>query len=104
MALTNKSYKQYDRLSRYQQFPYYYNNKDKKYIYGTTQQLNQDTPYTVYEVKHNDTYDSLQLKFYHNPTYYWIICDFNRIRDPFEIPKVGSALKIPSVSQIEFQD
>ena len=31
-SLKQKTYKTYDYISRYQPFPYYYNEEDKKYI------------------------------------------------------------------------
>lgn len=100
--LTNKSYKTYERVSRYNDFPYYYNTVDKKYMYGTTTNLNDTTSYSVYEVLRGDTLDSLALEFYNNPTLYWIIADFNRIRDPYAPLKVGSHIKIPVFSSITF--
>ena len=101
-VLKDKTYKKYNRLSRYLNFPYYYNTLDDKYIGGTTKYLADDTPYTLRQIKRDDTYDSLALEYYNNPTYYWIICNFNRIADPFETPKVNSILKIPVISNIEF--
>lgn len=101
--LINKSYKQYDRLSRYNPFPYYYHTIDNKYVYGTTSYLLNTTPYQTHIVSKGDTYDSLALHYYNNPTYYWIICDFNRIQDPFNNPAVGTALNIPVISSIKFE-
>lgn len=101
--LKDKSYKQYDALSRYSPFPYYYNTRDKKYVYGTVTHLDNNTRYQLYEVKPNDTYDIIALKFYNNPTYFWVICDFNRIIDCFSSPEVGSKLKIPSLSNLVFE-
>lgn len=101
--LANKTYKSYKRVSRYSSFPYYYNKSDGKYIYGTTRHLDKTTPYTAYVVKKNDTYDSLSLAFYNSPVYFWAICDFNNISDPFEKPVEGTTLNIPILSSIEFQ-
>lgn len=100
--LTQKSYKSYDRLSRYMTVPYYYNTLTDKYVYGTSTWLDDTTQYSVYKVKQNDTYDSIALDFYNNPTYFWIICSFNRVLNPFEKPAVGKLLKIPSLSNITF--
>ena len=36
--LTQKTYKEYDYVSRYSVFPFYYNRIDEKYIYGLTSQ------------------------------------------------------------------
>lgn len=101
--LKNKSYKTYDYFSRYTSFPYYYNTLDKKYIYGTTSQLNDDTAYQAYTVKRGDSYDSIALYFYNNPTYWWVILDFNRISDPFKPLVVGSIIKIPTLASVSFQ-
>ena len=98
----NKSYKQYDKLSRYSAFPYYYHIADNKYIYGKTAYLKDTTVYSLYTVKRNDTLDSIALYYYNNPTLFWIICSFNHIRDPFIELTEGQQLKIPSISNIEF--
>lgn len=103
-VLQNKAYKEYNRLSRYASVPYYYHRLDDKYIHGTSFYLKDTTPFTSYIVKRNDTLDSLALKFYNNPTYYWIIASFNRITDPYVELEVGSTLKIPSMSNLEFDN
>ena len=101
--LINKAYKEYDRISRYSVFPYYYNQVDDKYIYGLTSNLKKDIgSFVVHIVKENDTLDSIALYYYNNPTYYWIIADFNSIQDPYEDLKIGSKLKVPTFSNIEF--
>ena len=102
--LTDKQYKQYDRVSRYSVFPYYYNNMDKKYIYGITAHLdNEDISCVMHKVKEGDTLDSLALYYYNNPTYFWVVADANRIQDPYEELKVGDILKIPTFSNIAFK-
>lgn len=101
--LTNKQYKEYDRLSRYTTIPTYYNTKRKSDVYGTAKHLSDETSYILYVVQDNDSYDSIALTFYNNPTYFWIICDFNRIADPFIEPTPGSILNIPVISEIEFE-
>lgn len=83
MEVKDKSYRSFDYVSRYQVFPYYYNQEDNKYIYGTTGQLKQDIGYSLHIVKQGDTFDSIALAYYNNPSLYWIICDFNKIQDPF---------------------
>lgn len=102
-VLKNKSYKSYDFLSRYTNFPYYYNSTDDKYIYGLTGHIKKDCPYVIHEVKRNETLDSVSLYYYNNPTYYWIICDFNDIADPFMQLLEGSKLKIPTFSMVSFE-
>ena len=101
--LTGKEYRSYDYISRYASFPYYYNTEDDKYVYGTTSQLDRTSPYTLYKVQKNDTYDSLALKFYNSPTYFWVICDFNGVQDPYLRPEEGARIKIPSLTDIKFE-
>lgn len=103
-VLTGKRYLNYEKLSRYSQFPYYYNTLDDKYICGTTEYLNDQTNYVQYIVKDGDTYDSISLETYGNPTYYWIICSFNRVQNCFDDPKVGSMLKLPVMTDIVFEE
>ena len=103
-GLSEKQYKSYDSLSRYQSFPYYYNQNDNKYIYGITSWLRDDTPYVVHSVtKPQEGFDYLAYLYYGDPTKYWIICDFNRERDPLRELQIGEVIKIPSVSDIEFK-
>lgn len=100
--LIDKAYKSYNRLSRYQDFPYFYHTVDNKYIYGTTANLDDTTSYSEYVVKAGDTIDFIALQKYNDPTKYWIIADFNRMQDPLIKLEVGSVLKIPSIGSIKF--
>lgn len=101
-VLKDKQYKNYDRLSRYSSFPIYYNTLNEKYCNGTISFLSDKTEYTLHKVQRNETYDSISLLYYNNPTYFWVICNFNRILDCFEKPAEGLVLKIPVISNIEF--
>lgn len=103
-VLKNKSYKNYNYISRYSPFPFYYNKNDKKYLYGLTKQLGEQVPYVLHNLRDYDTLDSLSLTYYGRPDYWWIIADFNRIQDPFiQISKKMSSIKIPSLSNIYFE-
>lgn len=101
-VLKNKAYKEYSKLSRYSEFPYYYHTLDKKYIYGRTAYLDDSTLFTTHVVKQGDTFDTLALEYYNNPTYYWIICSFNHIQDPYSELVPDTLIKIPSISNIKF--
>lgn len=102
-TLTNKSYKDYDYISRYATFPCYYNEQDKKYMQGLTGQLDDSSTFVLHKVKPNETLDSIALDSYSNSTYFWVIADFNRIRDPFKKLEVGTVLKIPTLADIRFR-
>lgn len=101
-VLKNKAYKSYDKLSRYAGVPYYYHTRDDKFVSGITSYLDNTTIYTSYTVRRGDTLDNLALKYYNNPTYFWIIASFNHIRNPYKPLEVGSVIKIPSLSNIKF--
>lgn len=103
-VLINKQYSAEHKNSRYSNVPYYYHIEDDKYTRAYSKHLNKDSAYTVYKVMENDTLDSIALQYYNNPTYYWIIADFNRIIDPFEKLEVGRLLQIPSMSTISFEE
>lgn len=103
--LTNKSYKQYDYTSRYTTIPYYYNKEDDKWIYGISKNLNKDTQYIAHKVKDSDTLDYLALKYYNNPTYYWVIAYFNDIQDCYiNLIDYYKIIKIPKINSIEFSE
>ena len=101
--LINRQSKSYDRVSRYSPFPIYYEPGTNKYVHGVTAHLdNENTPFVAHVVKNGDTLDSISLYYYNNPTYYWVIADFNRIQDPFKQLKVGTILNIPTFSAIHY--
>jgi nucleoid-associated protein YgaU len=65
--------------------------------------MSKDVAWLSHSVKQEDSLDSLALKYYGNPTFWWIIAYFNDIPDAFELlcPKYAT-LKIPSVSKVQF--
>jgi nucleoid-associated protein YgaU len=102
--LTNKTAKTSDYYSRYNGFYYYYNKLDNKNQMSTSRWLSRNNTYQTYIVQKGDTYDSIALWFYNNPTYYWIICDFNDIQNPFDEPIPNSFIKIPVLSSIRYHE
>lgn len=103
-ALTNKSYKSYDYISRYASFPYYYNKLDSKYIYGITANVDQDISFVAHIVREQDTLDNLALTYYGRPDYYWVIADYNQIQDPYtKLWGKYSTIKIPTLSNVKFK-
>jgi hypothetical protein len=104
-VLTNKQKRtDYDALSRYLPFSFYYHTEDDKFIYGLTSHIINNTEYVAHTLNPFDTLDSLALKYYGRPDYFWIIADFNRIKDPF-IPLTNTfkSIKIPNLGQITFE-
>lgn len=101
----SKNYRSYDSLSRYSSVPYYYNRTDGKYVYGVGRQLDDTTSYILHTVEVSDTFDSLALKYYGRPDYFWIIADFNHVQNPFlKVIDVMDNVKIPALSSIKYKD
>jgi len=44
-CLQDKTIRNYNYISRYNAFPFYYNTFDDKYMYGLTGQLNENVEY-----------------------------------------------------------
>lgn len=102
-TLKNKTYQTFDYLSRYASIPYYFDTLQNREVYGIGTGLKTSTEYVTHKVRSNDTLDALSLKYYNNPTFWWIIAYFNNIQDPFKpLRNKYATLKIPNISSIEF--
>lgn len=102
-VLKDEQKKEYDFVSRYTSFPFYYNTQDDKYIYGITSYLSENVIFVEHKLKQWDTLDSLAFYYYGRPDLYWVIADFNRIQDPFiNLFENYKSLKIPQLTGISF--
>ena len=102
-TLKNKMYANYNYLSRYTNIPYYYDTLNDRQVYGIGTNLKTTTEFVTHKVKPNDTLNSLALKYYNNPTFWWVIAYFNNIQDPFKpLRDKYTTLKIPSITSVEF--
>ena len=102
-TLKNKSYESYDYLSRYATVPYYFDTLKQREIYGIGSNLMKDTPYVSHKLGQEDTLHNLALRYYNNPTYWWVIAYFNDIQDAF-VPLINhyTIIKIPNIASIAF--
>ena len=39
--------------------------------------------------------DLIADKYYGSPSYFWVIIMFNKIRNPFQWPKIGDVIRVP---------
>lgn len=103
-TLKNKKYLNYGYLSRMTSTPVYFDTLKSKYANGISVDLNKETPSVTHKVKHGETLDSLALKYYNNPTYWWIIAMFNDIQDAFvDIAEKYTVLQIPNLGALIFE-
>lgn len=104
-VLVNKSKKYYDYTSRYSVLPYYYNQEDKKYIYGIAKNLRTDTDYIIHQLIDTDTLDSLALKYYGSPDLFWVIGNYNKIQDSYiKLYEHYNYILIPTLGGIRYED
>ena len=102
-TLKNKIYVNFDYLSRYSSVPYYYDTLSSKEIFGIGTNVKHSAEFVTHVVKSNDTLNSLALKYYNNPTFWWVIAYFNDIQDAFKpLKNKYTTLKIPNITNIEF--
>ena len=102
-TLTNKKFAKYDYTSRYLDVPYYFDTLAKRELYGIGSNMLKNSPWVAHKVRPEDTLEALALKYYNNPTFWWIIAYFNDIIDVFaELTATFDILKIPNISSISF--
>ena len=102
-TLKNKKYETFDYICRYTNVPYYYDTIQDRDIYGIGTNMKTASEFVTHKIKSNDTLNSLALKYYNNPTFWWVIAYFNNIQDPFKLLRNKyDTIKIPSISSIEF--
>ena len=102
-TLKNKKYNSFVELNRYETVPSYYDTLTGRDVYGIGTNMRTDTEYVTHKVRSNDTLESLALKYYNNPTFWWVIAYFNDIQDAFKPLRVKfTTIKIPNISGVEF--
>lgn len=102
-TLKKPEYISYDYTSRYTGVPIYFDTINQRQIYGIGTNLKTDTPVVSHKVSPRDTLHNLALKYYNNPTYWWIIANFNNIQDAFvNLIDRYSILQIPNIASIMF--
>jgi hypothetical protein len=47
-----------------------------------------------YIVKNNDTWYYISYKYYNTMDLWWLVCEYNQIKNPTKIPEVGTKLKL----------
>lgn len=102
-TLKNKNFASFDYISRYASVPYFFDTLKGREIYGIGTNMKTNAEFVTHKIKSNDTLESLALKYYNNPTFWWVIAYFNDIPDVFiALRDHYATLKIPNISSIEF--
>lgn len=103
-TLKNKRFLNFGYIARGSGVPIYYDTLKERDIVGIGKDLDKTTPYFTHEVKERETLDSLALKYYNNPTYWWIIAMFNDIQDSLidNLKAKYTILQIPNIATLSF--
>jgi hypothetical protein len=104
-TLKNKRFINFGYTARYSGVPIYYDTIRERDIVGIGKDLNKKTPYLTHTVKERETLDSLALKYYNNPTYWWIIAMFNDIQDALidNLKDRYPVIQIPNIAALVFE-
>lgn len=104
-TLKNKKYLQYGYLCRYTGTPFYYDTIQERESAGIAQDISKDAPSFTHITKRGESLDALALKYYNNPTYWWIIAMFNNIQDAFidNLKAQYPLLQIPNIASVVFE-
>ena len=62
--------------------------------------MNVDFTEVVVLVEEENNIELVSQRCYNNPSYWWVICRFNGILNPCNIP-IGLKLRIPNIQQIK---
>lgn len=104
-VLKNQTTHETDYISRYSVCSDYYHTLDEKYFTGIGYNLLKTSSYYEHKLKVTDTLENLSLKYYNNPTYWWVIALFNDIEDSYmNLMDKFISIKIPQIAAIEFGD
>lgn len=61
----------------------------------------------VYQPQRGDTWDRMAFRFFGDNRLWWILCDFNRVVDPYRDLEMrittGTPVVVPSLSRVNFE-
>ena len=95
--------KSYGYLSRYSGVSIFYDTICDREVYGMIKDIKKDISCVTHWLATTDTLDYLALKYYNNPTYWWVIAMYNDIPDAFAplTPRYAK-LQIPNLASLSF--
>ena len=84
---------------RYENFFNIYTDSDNSKFYNLLRSINiipanDSSIESKYSVHLNDTWIYISYKYYGTIHLWWLVCEYNRIKDPTQIPEPGTVLKL----------
>jgi len=87
-------------IYRFENFFNVYNDVETKTTFYnilkniTVYPANDNTIDHEYQIKEGDNWPYISYKFYNTTDLWWLVCEYNQISNPIEIPENGKMLKI----------
>lgn len=86
-------------LYRYENFFNVYKEDDGTYFYNLLRGINifpakDSSVEESYVTEFNDTWYLISHKYYKTMDLWWLVCEYNQIKDPTKLPDVGTNLKL----------
>jgi LysM repeat protein len=84
---------------RYENFLNVYQDSDNVYFYNLLRNINifpasNSSLEDTYTTNATDTWYSISYKYYNTMDLWWLVCDYNQIKDPTKLPETGTRLKL----------
>jgi nucleoid-associated protein YgaU len=85
--------------TRYENFFNLYQDDDGFLFYNLLKNINiipanETSVEEEYVVKPKDTWIFISYKYYNNMNLWWLVCEYNQIKDPTKMPEPGTKLKL----------
>lgn len=102
-------------LYRYENFFNVYTDNDDNYFYNLLRGINifpakDSSVEDEYITKFNDTWYLISYNYYKTMDLWWLVCEYNQIKDPTKLPEVGTKIKLlkseyvwPVIQQLNLQ-
>jgi hypothetical protein len=86
-------------LYRYENFFNVYNDKDGTRFYNLLRSINifpanDSSVEDSYQVKTNDNWLLISYKYYGTIYLWWLVCEYNRVKNPSLQPETGTTIKL----------
>ena len=104
-----------NNVYRYENFLNVYKDKDDNYFYNLLRSINvfpadNSSVEDSYVTSYNDTWYLISHKYYNTMDLWWLVCEYNQIKDATAKPDVGITLKLlkpeyvwPVINQLKLQ-
>jgi hypothetical protein len=85
--------------TRYERFLNVYKDSDDMLFYNLLRSIvvlpaEDSSVEDEYIVRPKDTWILISYKYYDDMNLWWLVCEYNQVKNPTELPKVGSKLKL----------